>query len=76
MLNAILMTRYIWESSYGIFWRMTALQKVYFLYMAGYKHEVVATALQAGKRLVIHYISSLRLMHFVMTYYALISTAV
>lgn len=28
-----------------------ALQKVYFLYMAGYKHEVVASALQAGKRL-------------------------
>lgn len=28
-----------------------ALQKVYFLYMAGYKNEVVASALQAGKRL-------------------------
>lgn len=28
-----------------------ALQRVYFLYMAGYKHEVAAVALQAGKRL-------------------------
>lgn len=28
-----------------------ALQKVYFLYMAGYKNEVVASALYAGKRL-------------------------
>jgi hypothetical protein len=31
---------------------ISALQKVYFLFMAGYKHEVVACALQAGKRLV------------------------
>eukprot|EP00249_Psilotum_nudum_P014528 c24865_g1_i4 orf=293-577(-) len=30
-----------------------ALQKVYCLYMAGYKHEVAAAAQQAGKRLVI-----------------------
>lgn len=28
-----------------------ALQKIYFLFMAGYKHEVAAVALQAGKRL-------------------------
>ncbi|KAI5066933.1 hypothetical protein GOP47_0017461 [Adiantum capillus-veneris] len=28
-----------------------ALQKVYFLYMAGYKNEVVASALNTGKRL-------------------------
>eukprot|EP00250_Pteridium_aquilinum_P012020 c20458_g1_i1 orf=199-969(-) len=28
-----------------------ALQRVYFLYMAGYKNEVVASGLQAGKRL-------------------------
>lgn len=27
------------------------LQRVYFLYLAGYKHEVAAVALQAGKRL-------------------------